>query len=742
MVSIAPLKKWLVDELVKRENNPNASNIKIPFIMMTSGAKIFKSDSNPESKSELREKIRNILKDPTSKGLYNGCIITNHISNQLNYQRGKTLVGFDFFGKAIEVEGEVGRNISLPIIESMDINTDGIGNTLKTATVNLKCFSLKQFEMFELFFCKAQMDILIEYGDSTYWPLLNAENIIEPKNDYGTFIKKFKELCTPSADEFKKFIKKCENCGGTYDRVAGKLTDYNYSIEGNGIYNVKLTISQGNEYNLALPARFEASYSKIATPTTNGKLEYFRDWKSQILKDLPGLNSGFINGLFEPDWKNEFFNWGKKNEDKIDESASNDLYLSLKFILKILMNNVVSKGGVTSDLLFTVPNQEIQYYRVGDDEYPDIIPITVHKNIISYSKDVIFPNESAANVIVNDKSEIIFDTSKPTDTTINKKSVIVNKPVYYLSTDPNIPIEGYTQLMPDGDDRIGNALNIFISYSAIGNAWEKSISRIDFLTQILDLINANSFGKIKLRYGNIREDSKATVIDVKLYAKKITQKNDREIYRFKPTTMFSNVREFNFNFELPNWLAAQTLYNAQAFLAEIKHGKKLLELKSDDKIWSSIDYASFATANGYYAVNQIQYEQLQTVNEENVNIDPPKGNLPTDPALNKETTLQKIVKFKIGKNNIKTFIVKDESWLYNKLYNSELNNKVNQTPTPIDITLKIDGISGFTCGETFKTDGVPEILNKVGHFYITNIKHNVDIQNGWTTTLEASFRWN
>jgi hypothetical protein len=59
--------------------------------------------------------------------------------------------------------------------------------------------------------------------------------------------------------------------------------------------------------------------------------------------------------------------------------------------------------------------------------------------------------------------------------------------------------------------------------------------------------------------------------------------------------------------------------------------------------------------------------------------------------------------------------------------------------TPITVTLKIDGISGITCGETFKVDGIPEQYNRLGDFMILNTKHNIDKDNGWTTTLEASF---
>ena len=57
------------------------------------------------------------------------------------------------------------------------------------------------------------------------------------------------------------------------------------------------------------------------------------------------------------------------------------------------------------------------------------------------------------------------------------------------------------------------------------------------------------------------------------------------------------------------------------------------------------------------------------------------------------------------------------------------------------MTITIDGISGFSCGEYFNIDGIPEVYNKIGVFQITNTKHNIT-NDGWTTTLEASFRIN
>jgi ATP-dependent helicase/DNAse subunit B len=61
------------------------------------------------------------------------------------------------------------------------------------------------------------------------------------------------------------------------------------------------------------------------------------------------------------------------------------------------------------------------------------------------------------------------------------------------------------------------------------------------------------------------------------------------------------------------------------------------------------------------------------------------------------------------------------------------------TLSPIEVTLTIDGFSGFSPGQYFHIDGIPEIYNQTGVFQITNIKHNI-ATDGWNTTIEAGFR--
>ena len=162
---LAPLKPWIKDILEEREENKNLKHLSSPFIVLTSGAKVVKS--TPESDAEKREdKLKKILehKEPAT---YHGCIITNASGSMNLYEQNETSLGYDFKGKKIIVEGEKNRRVSPPIIEGLDVDTDGANNTLKTAKITVKCFTLKQLEMFEIFFLKPGMNLLVEYGDNS-----------------------------------------------------------------------------------------------------------------------------------------------------------------------------------------------------------------------------------------------------------------------------------------------------------------------------------------------------------------------------------------------------------------------------------------------------------------------------------------------------------------------------------------------------------------------------------------------
>jgi len=659
--------------------------------VLTSGAKVVKS--TPESDAEKREdKLKKILehKEPAT---YHGCIITNASGSMNLYEQNETSLGYDFKGKKIIVEGEKNRRVSPPIIEGLDVDTDGANNTLKTAKITVKCFTLKQLEMFEIFFLKPGMNLLVEYGDNSLNRRSGIKEIKEPnkiptfdriqrsgkisdgehfnriedalidKKDYNKFVETFSDYYRTTTDSLTEYLGKVRRTLGTYDLVAGKVTDFNFEVDENGVYTVTLDISQGNQMTLAIPLNKKTgTNSNNNAPSTAGTPTYQQYLESiSVDLNLPELKDTMAP---EDKWKNHLFNFGKLNEKQSDTSTSNKPYISFHFIIEILMNYIVDVNG-----------------------------------------------------------------------TIDKNSFRFDVPTYYM----------------DKDKKKGNAANIFLNYIKVVEMWQKSGTRREFLFKLLGMLNDNGYGFYTLTYGNINDGSlgeAGTIRDDR--GGMFGSAAQKDIYRFKPGTINSNVRAFSFNFELSNLVAGRTVFNAQSALMNAAKGIKAKDGKQykdeigklplDEKAYKSVDFSMYANADGFYSINQIDYEAINKTWKEITSkprdeVDPNKEKEENEAQNLSEIIKSKSTKFKKSNGNV-TMIYKDDAFLREQMHTTI---KPKSTLSPIDINLEIDGLSGLSCGEYFEIDGVPEIYNQTGVFQITNTKHNIS-PDGWKTTIEAGHR--
>ena len=759
---LAPVKEWVVKVLKEREystepkditspktiNNNFNSVLKMPWAVLTSGARVTQVSGLKGMDAEARgAKLAELYKNKDSNTKdFLGCIIRNDLDSNAKYQKEESYIGVDFAGKKIKAVGESNKRISCPIIENIEIDTDGANNTLKIARVNLRCFSLKQFEMFELFFCRPGMNVLVEFGDNTldtyrfkdkkpantYSNSAEVSSLLFPKNDYQGFIDKFSSYYRFTNTSFKLFQQHVEKSLGSYDFVAGKVTDYNFGIEADGTYNVMVEISQGNQMSLAIPVNIGNTTAAVGTAGTP-KVPTFDQWIGQLVADL-NISKDSLSAS-EADWKNEFFNWDKVSDTKKDETASMERYVSLRFILKKLMNYSLHETGYEKDTF----KFEIPTYDVGGSQ-KEYIPIRSHKNIISSNTEILYPNKEMVTfrAPINDSKVKEGDTIQVSTKTINCSinGYSVNEGLTIKDTNGNI-------INPKTDDSCcGNALNIFINYKTLVQAWKSAYTRMEFLGAILDAINKNSYGKFRLVRANHAEGVSASIVD---YTGQSDVKINEEIYRFNVNTINSNVIDFSFNFELSNLVAGRTVFNAQRFLVNAlkdlkKEDKELDIIPLPDSVFQSFDNSMMSNADGFFSLNMIDLKAL----EANFTESAKKESVPADeeePKPNEAPNYtdiidSKSIKFKF-KDGIKVLIFTDADTIKKKI--SAPKSDIKSTLSPIEITLTLDGINGFNCGEYFRINGVPEIYNQIGVFQITNTKHSI-APEGWKTTLEAQHR--
>ena len=774
---LAPIKPWIKNVLEERELNKNLKHLSSPFIVLTSGAKVVKAKPYKDA-AEKEKALKEILQTDTA-ATYHGCIITNHSDSKMLYETKETSLGYDFKGKKIIVEGETNRRVPPPIIEGLDIDTDGANNTLKVAKITIKCFTLKQFEMFEVFFLKPGMNLLVEYGDNslnrrtdikqksqsekipTFDRIQRSgkisdgeyfnkiEDALIDKKDYKAFTEGFSDYFRATTDSLSQYLGKLRRTLGTYDLVAGKVTNFNFEVDENGIYTISLDISQGNQMTLAIPLNQKGGQnSNTSAPLTAGTPTYEQYLESiSVDLNLPELKTAMAP---EEKWKTHLFNFGKLNIQQSDTATSNKPYISLHFIIEILMNYIIDTNGSIDKKTFRFDVPE--YYKDATlKEKIQCIPIFYHKNIISSNEDIIFPNKTMANILVikSDKTQISFTTDETVDGSIgtgNSKLELRlmdgTKPIDNLWTPDGVEL-------PKVDDNnkdmvLGNACNIFLNYIRVAEIWQKSGTRKEFLFKILDMINDGGYGFYTLIYGNIKEGSlgeQATIFDAR--AGMFGSSVKKDVYRFKPGTINSNVRNFSFNFELSNLVASRTVFNAQTTLmaaAKKTPKEELKKLELPPEAYRSVDFSLYTNADGFYSINQIDYLSIsKTWKEITIKptgaVDPNKEKEDNEAENLKDVIKSKSTKFKKENGNV-TLVYKDGDFLRAKM-NATIKPK--STLAPIDITLEIDGLSGISCGEYFEIDGVPEIYNQIGVFQITNTKHNISSE-GWKTTIEAQHR--
>ena len=784
---ISDLKPWVKEIFRNRERVTESSMFKVPFVILTSPALVTKQSSDTKlTLKERAEKFQDIINNTFEASYadsYKGCIITNKIQNKDNsYQLGPSHIGVDFRGNRVNVDGETNRAIPNPIIESLQIDTDGTGNTLKVATVGVRLFSLKQLEMFELFYLKPGMNLLLEFGNNQSifadirrdyiknrygedsqktqtegaQSVISLQKVLVDKSNYDTFCSNFSELSIGDMKALQKYYKRVEDSRGTYEQVAGKVLDYTYSIEENGTYVVVLKITAGNEVSRAIPKATTTASGK--TKGTTVKPDDFNTWINQIEVDfgLPQLSEV----VAKSDDSKYFFNWGVANADKGYESLSKKPYITLGFVIdKILNHNVLVNAGFIDDALVGIGKQKFYTDANGGGEMEMILANSAEA-LISSNENVIFPGQLPS--FIKDKTEntIVLKTDKngnieTTDCNINDLEYTIKNSTLFVEnekkhdTSPD-DIKGYIQVYSkDGDDiKLGNALNIFINYEAVLSLWRKAYTMLDFLEGILDMVNDNSYGLIKLILGTI-EGGKfpAFIVDGKLRQDKKTLQGIMTsvdpAYRFRPTTISSIVKEFTYDFNMSENVAGRTLFNSYAYIAQTKAGKnpdneQLLGIQKD--AYESIDFYRTQNADGWYSLN---YVDIKSVEKQQAKAQNNNGlEQSTGTKSKTQEDVSKVIdasskKFKTN-NGTKILIFQNEK-VVSRYVAKSFYEKNKSLLTPIEISITIDGISGISCGEYFKCDGVPEIHNVIGAFQIENVKHSVT-PDGWYTTLDARWR--
>lgn len=772
------LKPWIKSKFDYRKNNKEQLNLLSPFVILSSPAIV----TNQPNNSDDIAKMYSSGNYPASA--YKGCVISNSTNDSdRTYEKSFSTIGKDLDGNTIVVPGEKNRKVSPPIILSLEIDSLNGNNTLKTANLEIKVFTLKQLEMFELFFLRPGMNVVLEYGHNSDIRAGNLfsvfKNVTIDKHLFANkgheeFMNSYFEIYSQKNRTTKKdYITILKDTNGDYDFMAGRVTNFSYTIESDGSYDVKLEISAGNELQLWTPIKQGKLYAITSTkkaPVTDD----YKSWVAKLISDFNLPVDVLTDKLKKDKWYEDFFNWGLINNDAKDETYSKTPYISFRLILHLLNNLdlfLTKKESINTD----------QYYYLKDEndknsEKIDIIPVNSSKYLISSNDSLLFPGEIPSIEISKEKRNIIYINEKK-----NLECKIGEKKKYQFNVTNEEENEKtpslftiYNKYNKDNERKIyknvGNLLNVFISYDSFLDSYNKSYTKADVINSILSLISANMYGMSYLRLQKALDKEGNTdliIVDEKLKIENpVPQKKEKEnIYRLNIGASGSIIENFEFKLELDNLMQAQALYNSKFILDSNKNGNtnnnfKNIEIVNLRTKYANIDYSYAKNADGYYSLNPILAKEVNEVSEINENnatkSTPPvtktkaeqeKDKLAAQKLAEKEfknteEALKKnIVRFKMNSNGktepLNNLIYKDSSLIQAKIPKAQTGTI---GLTFLEATITMDGIAGISCGEYFLIDGVPEIYNQKGYFQVLNVKHSIK-ENRWTTILEIAYRF-
>ena len=281
-------------------------------------------------------------------------------------------------------------------IESVDVKTLNRGS-LKKATVKLKANDRSQFDIIELLYLRLGYTVLLEWGNAFYTPDGSAKEIIHNTLMEEMFFNR--ESKGSYLDMLDPIESKRIKYAGNYDALFGKISNFTWSFNPDGAYDIELTIISFGDVieslkNNISPSAEMISFLNNADPPT----EEVESEEANIIEDNKdanlissmlyvwkyinrGLNdSPFYKVTIQPNSGDVFHvgNFCENEETNGTISATSYSYLfTITYIQKITVykyQDFVDKGGHTGKLTPTTPN--IEYQVLSPETYGDFTVIT------------------------------------------------------------------------------------------------------------------------------------------------------------------------------------------------------------------------------------------------------------------------------------------------------------------------------------------------------------------------------
>lgn len=170
----------------------------------------------------------------------NGAAITQVSNPSINNLR-KGINGTDILSNAAYGLGGTEFGLQpMPHLGDISITNRGEYGAYREATVNIKCYNPKQFEIVNILYLSVGYTILLEWGHNCYF-----NNKGEFVSDNTTSLQQYffdKKNANDHIGLFQTIKEKRKESNGNFDALFGMVTNYTWTFE-NGVYSIDLKLT-------------------------------------------------------------------------------------------------------------------------------------------------------------------------------------------------------------------------------------------------------------------------------------------------------------------------------------------------------------------------------------------------------------------------------------------------------------------------------------------------------------------
>lgn len=386
----------------------------------------------------------------------------------------------------------------MPGITSLESKNRNRGSVRET-TVQIKAFNTEQFNIIDVLYLRLGFTVLLEWGHSVY---ITNEGIVKDMNSSNTLSSNFlngtyadQNVCMKAITDNKLALQ------GNYDAIYGKVSNFSWSFEQDGTYNISLSIVSLGDVIESLKINTIA-IGDIPVQTTEQTQETEEDLKdadteAEILEYSKNKDS--ISKLFYD------------AKEKLGSGTANGEVTTVDDATAIALG-FESGSDLAMFVETTNVNEDRYYVRLGGFLY------YIRNNRLFYNKDV-----PVVEMDFDEETNLIFTT--PFVLSSDPRVCIVKAPISMTDFDktifPNLPKDFKKEI---AGVTVGKLMNVYINMTYIVKAMDELKDK-DGKVSLYDLLN-KICGGINTSLGNINKISPT-----------IDEENNNRVYLLDETSL-------------------------------------------------------------------------------------------------------------------------------------------------------------------------------------------------------------